>query len=339
LTPAQRVVLAHGGSPDTLVAIPWLAERGADVVTVTLDLGQGANLAEIREQALVAGAVRAHVIDARELVAERGALMALRAGAVCLDGDPLVSVLAAPFVAQQLADVASMEQATAVVHGGTSDRMDRLLAALTPIAVLPSVAQAIAAADRARLAARLGLVLDDGAAAELRVTPWGVRLPPDDDDVNRWLTRFSARAESPAVVDLSIERGVPRSVNGVSMPFLELIGSLDVIAAGQGVGVVRLPAREGVTGVVVAPAAVVLSSAYRALETLKLPVDLVELRRHLAGTYSDLMYRGAWFSPTREAIDAFTSQAVSGLTGTVRLTLQEGRVALDAEVARSGVAG
>jgi argininosuccinate synthase len=339
LTPSQRVVLAHAGSPDTLVAIPWLSERGAEVITVTLDLGQGANLAEIREQALVAGAVRAHVIDARELVAERGALMALRAGAVCLDGDPLVSVLAAPFVAQQLADVASMEQATAVAHGGRSDRMHRLLASLTTLPVLPSMAAAIASAERERLAARLGLPTDDSGAVAPRVTPWGLVVPPGNGDANRWLMRYSARAESPAVVDLSIERGVPRSVNGVSMPFLELIGSLDVIAAGQGVGVVDVSARQERTGPVVAPAAVVLSRAYRALETLKLPAELIELRRELARYYVATMYRGDFFSLTREAIDAFTSKAVSGLTGNVRLALQNGTVEVEAETARAGAMG
>ncbi len=117
----QRVVLAHAGDAATLSAIPWLS-REAEVVTVTVDVGQGESLLAVRERALEAGAVRAHVLDAREAFAHDVVLPALRAGAIGFDGDPHAAVLALPCVAAQVATVAAMEQADALAHGGRGRR-------------------------------------------------------------------------------------------------------------------------------------------------------------------------------------------------------------------------
>ena len=116
----ERIVVAYSGGLDTSVAIRWLAEEyGAEIVAVTLDIGQGRELADIRERALALGAIRAHVIDAREEFVRDYIIPALQAGALYEDGYPLATALARPLVARRLVEIARMERATAVAHDVT----------------------------------------------------------------------------------------------------------------------------------------------------------------------------------------------------------------------------
>ncbi|MPZ16725.1 MAG: hypothetical protein GEV06_02240 [Luteitalea sp.] len=342
----NRILLAHDGDSPTLVAIPWLATRySAEVVTVTLDLGQPANLADVREQALAAGAARAHVIDARDRLAEQLVLPALRAGAISLDHeDPLVRPLTSPLVAWLVADVAAMEQASAIAHGGTAERVPRLLASRTATPVLPSLADAMSPEERARAAAELGLA-DAGEADWPRSasTLWGrpVFATAGSDQTGRPPGAEGAVVHVPterAVVEISVQNGVPDAVNGVSMAFLELIGSLDAILSAMPVDAFGWHA----------PAATVLSRAFKALESLCLSPRLLELRRSLARAYIDLLHDGAWFSPEREAIDAFTARALATVSGSLRFELSSGdlllqearpRVASRGEGVMEGVTG
>ena len=174
----QRVVLAHAGDAATLCAIPWLS-REAEVVTVTVDVGQGESLLAVRERALEAGAVRAHVLDAREAFAHEVVLPALRAGAIGFDGDPHAAVLALPSVAAQVAMVATMEQADALAHGGLGQaaaRMTRLLEATSRIPVRPSVETMPA---EARAEAMSALQVTAEALPAVRATLWGRSIGVD----------------------------------------------------------------------------------------------------------------------------------------------------------------
>ncbi len=122
----ERIVLAYSGGLDASIAIPWLAETfEAEVVTVTLDLGHGSELVEIRQRALALGAVRAHVIDVREEFIRDYALPALQAGALYADRAPMTTALTRPLIARKLVDVARMESATAVAHGCARDERRR----------------------------------------------------------------------------------------------------------------------------------------------------------------------------------------------------------------------
>ena len=112
-------MLAYSGSLDTSVAIPWLAERyGAEIIAVTLDLGQGEELESVRDRALATGALRAHVLDARDEFARDYVLPALQADAVDAGGHPMAAELSRPLIASKLSEIAGIEQATAVAHGG-----------------------------------------------------------------------------------------------------------------------------------------------------------------------------------------------------------------------------
>ncbi|BCS31594.1 argininosuccinate synthase [Luteitalea sp. TBR-22] len=330
-----RVVLAHAGDAGTLCAIPWLA-REAEVVTVTVDVGQGDSLLAVRERALEAGAVRAHVLDARETFAHDMVLPALRAGAVGFDGDPHAAVLALPCVAAQVATVAAMEQADALAHGGSGQaaaRMARLLGATSRIPVYPSVETMPA---EARAAAMAQLQADVEGVPAARATLWGRSLATAGDlaaPVAEALfsqTRAATRGpEAPATLDLHFEGGTPRRVNGVAMPLVELLSSLDTIAAAHGVGRVDVlvPEGDGVRREVAeAPAATVLQVAFRELEALTLPWSLRTLRRRLAESYVDLLRTGDWHGLTRASIDALADRALKDATATILLRLYKGGV-------------
>jgi len=331
----QRVVLAHAGDAATLCAIPWLA-REAEVVTVTVDVGQGESLLAVRERALEAGAVRAHVLDAREVFAHDVVLRALRAGAIGFDGDPHAAVLALPCVAAQVAMVAGMEQADALAHGGVGQaaaRMRCLLEATSRVPVRPSVEQI---PGEVRAAAMAALQVAADAAPAVRATLWGRSLASIGDidqpiDEARFShTRAVTRGpDTPAMLDIGFEAGTPRRVNGVAMPLVELLSSLDTIAGAHGVGRidVLVPEGSGVRREVgEAPAATVLQVAIRELEALMLPWSLRTLRRRLAESYVDLLRSGDWHGLTRASIDALADRALRDATAVVRLRLYKGGV-------------
>lgn len=331
----QRVVLAHAGDAATLCAIPWLS-RAAEVVTVTVDVGQGESLLAVRERALEAGAVRAHVLDAREAFAHQFVLPALRAGAVGFDGDPHAAVLALPCIAAQVATVAAMEQAGALAHGGTGQaaaRLAQLLQATSRIPVRPSVAT-MPAQERAETMA--ALQIDGDALPAVRATLWGRSIGVDGpldaivDEARFTQTRAMTRApDTPATLDIRFEAGSPRRVNGVAMPLVELLSSLDTIAAAHGVGRVDVlvPEGNGVRREVAeAPAATVLQIAFRELEALTMPWSLRTLRRRLAEGYVDLLRTGDWHGLTRHAIDALADRALEHADATILLRLFKGGV-------------
>ena len=136
----KRIVLAYSGGLDTSVAIRWLAERyEAEIIAVTLDLGQGQELTNVRERALAVGAIRAHVIDAREEFARDYVLPALQARAIYEDGYPLASALARPLIAKHLVAIARMEGASAVAHGCTAKDNDQVGLDISVRALDPSL--------------------------------------------------------------------------------------------------------------------------------------------------------------------------------------------------------
>ncbi len=332
----ERVVLAHAGDMTTLAAIPHLARRG-EVVTVTVDVGQGESLLAVRERALEAGAVRAHVLDAREVFAHELVLPALRAGAVGFDGDPHAAVLAVPCVAAQVASVAVMEQATALAHGGTGQaaaRMTRLLQSLSAVPVLPSVEAVPDAGGAADVPPPM--TPEGDARGAVRATLWGRSLPapgsldaPVDESLYAQTRATTRGADTPAMLDVGFDGGTPRRVNGVSMPIVELLSSLDTIAGVHGIGRVDVlvPEGRGVRREVAeAPAAAVLQIAVRELEALSLPWSLRTLRRRLAESYVDLLRLGDWHGPTRASIDALADRALRDASATIRLRLFKGSV-------------
>ncbi len=343
----QRIVLAYSGGLDTSVAIPWLADRySADIIAVTLDLGQGRELDAVRERALATGAVGCHVVDVQEEFAREFILPALQANALYEDQYPLATALGRPLIARTLVDIAHREGATAIAHGCTGKgndqvRLDVGVRALDPSlsVIAPARIWGMTRADEIEYArardipvpatiespystdANLwGRSIECGALED----PWAE--PPEEIFT---LTKGpGATPDIPAYVAITFEAGTPVAVNGISMALTELIHSVGVIAGAHGVGridvvenrLVGIKSRE----VYEAPAAVALHAAHRELESLVIPRDLHRLKHDLAVRYADLVYNGLWFTPTREAIDAFVANVQARVTGTVRLKLFKG---------------
>ena len=265
----NTIVLACSGGFASSVAIHWLAETlGAEVVTVTLDVGQGENLGAIRARALSCGAVRAHAIDARDELVREFLLPSLGRGP--LDEGPLIGEFTRPLIARKLLEVARIEGTPVVAHASRDESVDAAIRALDPRLTVVA-------------AAREWQMDDQQLDAYARARGIAPRRPSDPDcliEESLWgrmisfydvhgrpegtLRQVVARPAESAHVAIRFEAGVPVSINDVPMPPVELIESLAIIAGRHGVG--RLESsRNGRTVVYDAPAAMVLHTARAAL--------------------------------------------------------------------------
>lgn len=343
----ERIILAYSGGLDTSVAVKWLADRyDAEIVTLTIDLGQGKELDNVRERALAVGAVRAHVVDARQEFADEYILPALQAGAIYEGKYPLATALGRPLIAKKLVEFAEMEEAGMIAHGCTGKgndqvRMDVSARALNPAlkVVAPARVWGLTRPEEIEYAKQNGIPVPAsvenpystdsnlwGRSIECGVLedPW--TEPPEEIYT---LTKSPSDApDVPAYVEIDFKCGVPTKVNGVAMPLIELINSLEAIAGVHGIGridlvenrLVGIKSRE----IYEAPVATVLHAAHRELEGLVVPRELARLKATLARSYADLVYDGLWFSTTRDALDAFVASVQRHVTGTVRLKLSKG---------------
>jgi argininosuccinate synthase len=343
----KRIVLAYSGGLDTSVAIRWLAEKHqAEIIALTLDLGQGQELTDVRERAHAVGAVRAHVIDAREEFARDYVLPALQARAVYEERYLLASALGRPLIARHLVAIARMEGAVAVAHGCTGKDNDQVgldvaVRSLDPSLELiaPARVWGMSRPDEIEYARVHNIPVPVTIASPYSVDSnlWGRSIecgvledpwaePPEEIYT---LTRPPHQCpDEPAYIDIDFERGVPVRANGIDMPLLELIESLETIAGAHGVGridmienrLMGIKSRE----VYEAPAAVVLHAAHSELEKFVIARDLERIKQEMGRTYADVVYNGLWFSQTREAIDAFVAAIQPRVTGTVRLKVFKG---------------
>jgi argininosuccinate synthase len=343
----ERIVLAFSGGLDTSVAIPWLAEKyRAEVVTVTVDLGQGASPEDVRERALAIGAARAHVIDARDEFARDFILPALQAGAMYEGRYPLATALGRPLIAKYLVEVAHIEGTNAIAHGCSGKgngqvRMDISARALDPDikVIAPAREWDLTWNDEIDYARERGIPLSTAADSPYSTDAnlWGRSIECGELD-DPWieptediyiLTKEPTESpDRPAYVEIAFERGVPVSINGIAMSMVELVSSLDTIAGAHAVGrvdmvenrLVGIKSRE----IYEAPAAVVLHLAHKELQSFVTPRDLERLTSELGVKYADLVYNGLWYTPTREAIDALVRKVQEKVTGVIRLKLFKG---------------
>lgn len=278
----QRVVLSYSGDLVTSAALAWLLEQGAEeVATVTVDLGQGRDLNDVRDRALGIGATRAHVLDARSAFARDAVAPAW---VLPLD-QPRAAALARPFVAKHTLEVARIEGATTIAHGSAFPASD-------PVGL--EAAFVLAGADVPLLAPAREWGMDVPALIEFgkaRGIPvpsaytrhvmevrnlWGRAVTSDalDDpgaeppnDLFTMTRSVADWALEPAAVEITFVRGLPVALNGVELPLVDLIVSLDTIAGAHGIGRYDYPAREGVGPRTIeeAPASTVLHQALTAL--------------------------------------------------------------------------
>lgn len=342
-----KVVLAYSGGLDTSVAIKWLHERGYDVVTLTADVGQGIDLEATKEKALATGACNAYVMDLREEFVKSFVWPALKANAMYQGTYPLNSALSRPLIAQHLVWVAEREGAVAVAHGCTGKGQDQVRFDVCVNALSPNLEVVAPVRDwhftreeEMDYAAKNGIPvpvtksspysIDEnlwGRSIECGVLedPWNE--PPSDAftlTVDPW-----DAPDEPVDIEITFEKGLPVALNGKKMDGVALITLLNEIAGKAGVGridmiedrLVGFKSRE----VYECPAAVALLTAHKGLETLTLSKEVLAFKKELELKYAELAYVGYWFSPLKDALDAFFEQTQQTVNGTVRMRLYKGQ--------------
>lgn len=342
----ERIILAYSGGLDTSVAIPWLkAHHQAEVVAVTMDLGRGRDLESVRDRALAAGAVRAHVLDLRDEFARDFILPSLKADALFDDRLPMAPALGRPLIAQKLVEIAGIEQAGAVAHcgGGVGKlaALDVLVRAIAPKLkiVAPTREWGLPRPALEQYARNHGILVPARPESAWRATwnLWGrsIECPAVEDALGEppesifSLTRPARECpDEPAYVEIAFERGVPAAINGVALPMLELIASLGTIAAAHGVGridvVEHRVGAERIHEVAEAPAAVLLHAAHKELRKVSASRQFERFWRTVSAEYADIIASGQWFAPLRPSLDAFVEAAQDRVSGVTRLKLYKG---------------
>jgi argininosuccinate synthase len=327
----KPIVLAYSGGARSTAAISWLADHHrAEVVTVTLDLGQSGDMNELRSHALSAGATRAHVIDAREQFARDLVLPSLKAGALSDTRYPMATALTRPLIAKTLVQIAAIEDAAEVAHGAIGRDRRRLA---QPIATLNPVLKEIACAEESGFAATAG---EAPAPNRIDDNLWGRTTGRRGDDGSlepeeslfKVTRRLDEAPVTPARVEIEFERGAAVGINGVTMPLGELIDSLKTIAGEHGVGRLdRIKVKaDGARSRVFyeAPAAVVLHLAHAELWRYVSSESQQRFDAAVSAAYVEAIDRGEWFDPLRTGLDAYVNATSEQMTGTIRVRLLKG---------------
>ena len=342
----STAVVAYSGGLDTSCILAWLQEEPYDfdeVVAVLVDVGQQFDLEESIARANAAGADDVLLVDRKQVFADEQCARAIVTNALYEGKYPLVSALSRPVIAQAVAEIALERGAEAVVHGCTGKGNDQLRFELAFKAHYPGVRVIAPLRDRIwtrdeeieyALARGIPVVqtaaspysIDEnlfGRAIEAGVLedPWSA--PPQEPYA---LTADPAGAPDPVEIVVGFERGVPVSLDDEELPLADLIAQLNGVAGDYGIGRIDMVENRAVgiksREVYEAPAAIVLITAHSALEDVVLTKDEARLKRPLEQGWTELVYEGRWFSPAREAIDAFVDSTQQLVTGEVRLELR-----------------
>jgi argininosuccinate synthase len=346
---AAHVVLAYSGGLDTSVAIPWIREHyGAAVTTLTVDVGQEGELTGALDRARKNGAVAAKIVDAKETFAREFLWPALTANALYQGVYPLSTALARPLIARSLAEVAVADGADAVAHGCTGKgndqvRFDVAIHTLAPAlrVIAPVREWNMNREDEIRYAQEKGLTMRVTSSSPYSVDEnlWGRSIEGGrledaavaaPEEVYDWTGHPDTWPKAAQEVRITFERGAPVAVDGQLMDPVTLVRTMNRLAGAHGIGridhvedrVVGIKSRETYE----CPGAIALLEAHRALETLVLPRDLLQFKGSVDRRFSDLVYEGLWFSPLREALQAFLASTQEVVTGEVTLRLHQGSV-------------
>ncbi|KIL43840.1 argininosuccinate synthase [Jeotgalibacillus soli] len=347
----KKVVLAYSGGLDTSVAIQWLKDKGYAVVACCLDVGEGKDLAFIKEKALTVGAIESHVIDAKDEYAEDFALIALQAHTLYEGKYPLISALSRPLIAKKLVEVAGKTGATAVAHGCTGKGNDQVrfevaIQALNPdLEVLAPVRewgwsreQEIEYAKQHNIPIPINLdspySIDQnlwGRSNECGILedPWAA--PPEG--AYDLTAPLEATPDVPETIEITFEQGVPVALNGQTMKLSTMILTLNEVAGKHGVGridhvenrLVGIKSRE----VYECPGAMTLIKAHKELEDLTLVKEMAHFKPVIEKKITEMIYEGLWFSPLTPALQAFLKETQQYVNGVVRVKLFKGHAIVE----------
>jgi len=345
----ETVVLAYSGGLDTSVMIKLIKEKyGAEVITVTLDVGQQKNLKAIEEKAKNLGVLKHYSIDARHEFSTRHIFPAIKANALYEGKYPVSTALSRPLIASKVVDIAKKEEATAVAHGCTGKgndqvRFDVTIKSLAPdLKIIAPVREWNLARDeeiKFAKANKIPIPVDINNPYSVDQNLWGRSIEcgvleyPDQEppeEVFEWTISPERSPDKPEHITLKFENGVPTAINGRNMDPVELVETLNKIAGENGVGridhiedrLVGIKSRE----VYECPAATVITEAHKDLEKMVLTRHEVLFKQQIDAQWTFLVYTGLWMDPLREDLDGFINKTQERVYGEVRLKLYKGGV-------------
>lgn len=350
----KKVVLAYSGGLDTSIIIPWLKENynNCEVIAVAVDVGQGTELEGLEEKALKTGASKLYIEDVRKEFIEDYIYPTLKAGAV-YEGDYLLGTsFARPIIAKRLVEIALAEGADAISHGCTGKGNDQVRFELTIKAFAPGM-KIIAPWRIWDIKSRE----EEIDYAEARNIPLKINRETNySKDKNLWHLSHEGMdlenpgneplynkpgflemsvspeqaPEEPTYVTVSFDKGVPVALDGQKLDAVSLVSKLNELGGKNGIGLADLVENRLVgmksRGVYETPGGAILYRAHQVLETITLDKDTQHYKYLIAQRYADLVYNGQWFTPLREALDAFVDKTQETVTGDVKLKLYKGNM-------------
>lgn len=343
----DKIVLAYSGGLDTSVAVRWLQEKyNLEVIAVAVDVGQGKELAEVKERALEAGAVEVLIVDAKEEFAQDFILPALQANALYEGKYPLVSALSRPLIAKKIVETAKSRGAAYLAHGCTGKGNDQVRFEVSFAALAPEL-KVIAPVREWGMSREETIDFAKSRKLPINVTKkspysidenlWGRTIEcgiledpwqePPEDIFNRTVGVDKAPDQTEDL-EIGFSKGVPVELDGKSENLVEILKLLDEIVGNHGFGrvdmienrLVGIKSRE----IYEAPGALALIKAHRDLEDLTLERELLHYKSLIEQKYAELIYYGLWYSPLKKALDAFIEETQEDVGGTVRLRFFKG---------------
>ena len=349
----EKVVLAYSGGLDTTVIIPWLKENfDYEVICVCGNCGQGEELDGLEERALSSGASKLYIEDLTDEFCNDFIIPCVQAHAVYENKYLLGTSMARPVIAKKLVEIARKEGATAICHGATGKGNDQIRFELTVKALAPDL-KIIAAwrnekwtlnsrEEEIEYCRQHGINLPFSADSSYsrdrnlwHISHEGLELenPANEPNFDHLLVLGTTPEKAPdegEYVTMTFEKGIPTSVNGKKMKVSEIIATLNELGGKHGIGIVDIVENRVVgmksRGVYETPGGTILYEAHQQLEELILDRDTYALKADLGNKFAQIVYEGKWFTPLREAIQAFIESTQRYVTGEVKFKLYKGNI-------------
>ena len=349
----EKVVLAYSGGLDTTAIIPWLKENyDYDVVCCCIDCGQGNELDGLDERAKLAGAEKLYIEDLTDEFCDHYIVPCVQAHAVYENKYLLGTSMARPAIAKKLVEVARKENAVAICHGATGQGNDQIRFELGIKALAPDLKiiapwrndkwKLQSREDEIEYCRQHGIHLpfsEDNSYSRDRniwhISHEGLELedPANEPNYEHLLVLGTTPEKAPdegEYVTMTFEAGVPKSVNGKEMKVSDIIRTLNALGGKHGIGIVDIVENRVVgmksRGVYETPGGTILYEAHQQLEELILDRDVYRAKKDMGNLFSQVVYEGKWFSPLREAAQAFIESTQKYVTGEVKFKLYKGNI-------------
>ena len=350
----EKVVLAYSGGLDTTAIIPWLKEHfNYDVVCCCIDCGQGSELDGLEERAKLSGASKLYIEDLVDDFAENYIVPCVQANATYENKYLLGTSMARPAIAKRLVEIARKEGAVAICHGATGKGNDQIRFELGIKALAPDI-KIIAPwrmtdvwtmqsrEDEIEYCKQHGIDLPFSADSSYsrdrnlwHISHEGLELedPANEPNYDHLLvlsTTPEKAPDEPEYVTMTFEKGVPTSINGEKMKVADIIRKLNTLGGKHGIGIVDIVENRVVgmksRGVYETPGGTILMEAHKQLEELVLDRATMEVKKEIGDKLAQVVYEGKWFTPLREAIQAFVTSTQEYVTGEVKFKLYKGNI-------------